>query len=50
MLSDTPLHLIESECKSYLLENGEMFEDVIADFVHRMTYNDIMPHEKNSYL
>lgn len=46
VLSDTPLHLIESECKSYCWKTGEMFEDVIADFVHRMTYNDIMPHEK----
>ena len=46
VLSDTPLHLIESECKSYCWKTGKMFEDVIADFVHRMTYNDIMPHEK----
>lgn len=46
VLSDTPIHLIEGECRSYCWKTGESFDDVLPDFIERMTFSDILPDEK----
>ncbi len=46
VLSDTPMHLIENECKSYCYHNGASFDDEIQSFIDKMTYSDVMPQDK----
>jgi len=43
VLSDTPINLIEAEAKKYCYSNGyePNDEDVLNDFIKRMTYKDI---------
>lgn len=43
VLSDTPIHIIESEANRYCYQNGyeQHDEDVFNDFLKRMTYSDI---------
>ena len=43
VLSDTPINLIEAEARKYCYSNGYELndEDVLNDFIKRMTYKDI---------
>jgi hypothetical protein len=43
VLSDTPINLIEAESRKYCYANGyePNDEDVLNDFIKRMTYKDI---------
>lgn len=44
-LVDTPLHIIERECRNYAYSTGhEMNKDLMDEFVAKMTYKDI-PNE-----
>jgi hypothetical protein len=42
-LMDTPINLIERECKSFIYKNGlgEITQDLMMEFVKKMTYKDI---------
>jgi hypothetical protein len=41
VLSDTPFHLIEKEAYWYANNNGMELDDVIEEFIAKMTYPDI---------
>lgn len=45
-LQDTPIHLIHGECKRHCWNTGDDFDDVLPDFIKRMTYDDILPTDK----
>lgn len=40
-LTNTPLHLIEKEAYFYAKNNGYEYDDIIDDFIKKMTYSDI---------
>lgn len=46
VLSDTPLNIINQECKSYCFKTGLSFDDELPDFIQKMTYSDILPSDK----